>query len=201
MIAIVNYEMGNLRSVEKALERVGHEAEITDDPERLAAADKVILPGVGAYADAMAALRKRGLVEPIKELVASGKPTLGICLGMQLLFERSYEDGEHEGLGILKGEVRRFEVPHGMKVPHMGWNQVEATRPSPLMEGIAPGSYVYFVHAYYVVPADEQVIATTTSYPEPFCSSLHQDNLMATQFHPEKSQQVGLKMLANFASL
>jgi imidazole glycerol-phosphate synthase subunit HisH len=201
MIAIVNYEMGNLRSVEKALEQVGHVAEITDDPQRLAAADKIILPGVGAYADAMVALNNRGLVEPLRELVASGKPTLGICLGMQLLFERSYEDGEHEGLGILPGEVRRFEVPHGVKVPHMGWNQLDPTRPSPLMEGLDPGSYFYFVHSYYVVPADQRIVATTTNYPEPFCSSLHQGNLMATQFHPEKSQQVGLAMLANFASL
>lgn len=201
MIAIVNYEMGNLRSVQKALETLGHEAEITDDPGALREADKLILPGVGAYADAMAALRTRQLVEPLREIIASGKPTLGICLGMQLLFERSHEGGTHEGLGILPGEVVRFEVPHGVKVPHMGWNQIDVKQSSPLYEGIDSGSFFYFVHSYYVVPRDESLITTTTSYPEPFCSSIGRDHLWATQFHPEKSQQVGLKLLANFAAL
>lgn len=201
MIAIVNYEMGNLRSVQKALEKVGYEATVTDDADAIRAADKIILPGVGAYSDAMAALRSRGLVELLREVVAAGKPTLGICLGLQLLFERSYEDGEHEGLGILPGEVVRFKVPAGLKVPHMGWNQIAVQRPAPIYEGIEPGSYFYFVHSYYVVPTEESIVATTTDYPTPFCSSVWRDNLFATQFHPEKSQKVGLKLLENFASL
>ncbi len=201
MIAIVDYEMGNLRSVQKALEKLGYEAAITDDPAVLAAADKLILPGVGAYADAMAALRSRNLVEPLREIIASGKPTLGICLGMQLLFERSHEGGVHEGLGILPGEVVRFQVPQGVKVPHMGWNQIDVKNDSALYAGIDGGSFFYFVHSYYVVPGDESLVATTTNYPEPFCSSIARDHLWATQFHPEKSQQVGLKLLANFAAL
>ncbi|WP_425397791.1 imidazole glycerol phosphate synthase subunit HisH [Aeoliella sp.] len=201
MIAIINYEMGNLRSVQKALEKVGHEAQVTDDPQAIAAADKLILPGVGAYADAMAALRERKLIEPIRQAVAAGTPTLGICLGMQLLFETSYEDGQHEGLGILPGEVVRFEVPREYKVPHMGWNQITKQQDSPLYEGIDQGAYFYFVHSYYVVPTDPQVTATTTDYPEPFTSSIQQGKLYATQFHPEKSQKVGLKLLENFAAL
>ena len=201
MIAIVNYEMGNLRSVEKALQKLGFDAEITDNPRRLAAADKIILPGVGAYADAMAALRSRRLVEPLRDLIAGGKPTLGICLGMQLLFERSHEGGIHEGLGILPGAVVRFAVPAGVKVPHMGWNQIDHQQPTPLYDGIAAGSFFYFVHSYYVVPGDEGLIATTTNYPTPFCSSVARDHIWATQFHPEKSQQVGLKLLANFGAI
>lgn len=201
MIAIVNYEMGNLRSVQKALEKVGHAAEVTDDPAQIAAADKLILPGVGAYADAMAALRERGLVEPLKQAIAAGKLTLGICLGMQLLFEKSYEDGEHEGLGVLPGEVVKFRVPREFKVPHMGWNQIEYRHRSPIFTGIDAGAYFYFVHSYYVVPTDESVIAAVTAYPTPFCSSVWRDNLYATQFHPEKSQSAGLKVLENFAGL
>lgn len=201
MIAIVNYEMGNLRSVQKAFEQVGHVAEVTDDPTVIAAADKIVLPGVGAFSDAMAALRSRALIEPLQEVIASGKPTLGICLGMQLLFEKSYEDGEHQGLGILPGQVVRFPTTPGLKVPHMGWNQIEFATPSPLLAGIASGSYVYFVHSYYVVPASDQLVAARTDYPTPFCSSIHRDNLFATQFHPEKSQQVGLQLLENFAAL
>ena len=201
MIAIVKYEMGNLRSVQKALESLGHEAVISDQADLLAAADKLILPGVGAYADAMAALRSRQLVEPLREIIGGGKPTLGICLGLQLLFERSHEGGVHEGLGILPGEVVRFEVPHGLKVPHMGWNQVEFAKETSLYAGIAAGTFFYFVHSYYVVPGDPSLVATTTCYPGPFCSSVARDNLWATQFHPEKSQQVGLKLLANFAAI
>lgn len=201
MIAIVNYEMGNLRSVQKAFEQVGHAAEVTDDPAAIAAADKIVLPGVGAFSDAMAALRSRQLIEPLQEVVASGKPTLGICLGMQLLFEKSYEDGEHQGLGILPGEVVRFPAADDLKVPHMGWNQIDPVGPSPLFTGIDPESFVYFVHSYYVVPANDDLVATRTDYPAPFCSSIRRDNLFATQFHPEKSQQVGLKILHNFAAL
>lgn len=205
MIAIVNYEMGNLRSVQKALQKVGYEAEVTDDPATMEAADKLVLPGVGAYSDAMAALRERNLVEPLRQIIASGRPTLGICLGMQLLFETSYEDGEHAGLGILPGKVVKFAPPRpgetSYKVPHMGWNQIELQQSSPLYAGIETGAYFYFVHSYYVVPKNPAVIATTTDYPQPFCSSVGRNNLYATQFHPEKSQAVGLKLLENFAKL
>jgi imidazole glycerol-phosphate synthase subunit HisH len=201
MISIINYEMGNLRSVQKALEKLGYQAEVTDDAAEILTADKIILPGVGAFSDAMAALRARNLIEPIREAVASGKPTLGICLGLQLLFETSYEDGEHDGLGILKGKVVRFDVPHDYKVPHMGWNQVAYHEPSPLYADIDEGAYFYFVHSYYVVPASPSIVATTTNYPTPFTSSIQQENLFATQFHPEKSQKVGLKLLENFAGM
>ncbi len=201
LIAIINYEMGNLRSVQKALEKVGHAAEVTDDPAKIAAAEKLVLPGVGAFADAMAALRERNLVEPLKAAIAAGKPTLGICLGMQLLFEKSYEAGEHEGLGILPGEVVKFDVPRKYKVPHMGWNQLAFEQRAPIFAGIDEGAYFYFVHSYYVVPKESQIIATTTDYPEAFCSSLWRDNLFATQFHPEKSQTVGLQVLKNFAGI
>jgi glutamine amidotransferase len=193
--------MGNLRSVQKALESLGYEAEVTDAPAKIAAADKVILPGVGAYSDAMAALRERRLVEPLRDVIASGKPTLGICLGMQLLFETSYEDGEHQGLGILGGKVVKFDIPREYKVPHMGWNQITATKKSPLFAGIDDGAYFYFVHSYYIVPTDSSIVATTTDYPQPFASSVELGNLYATQFHPEKSQTVGMKLLANFAAL
>lgn len=201
MITIIDYGMGNLRSVQKGFERVGHQAVVTDDPAQVAAADKVVLPGVGAFEDAMAELRQRGLVEPVLDAIRAGKPFLGICLGLQLLFEKSYEHGEHEGLGVLKGEVVRFELPAEYSVPHMGWNQLAIRRRSPLLEGIDEGTYVYFVHSFYVVPRDESVIATTTDYPDPFCSMIWRDNLFASQFHPEKSQEHGLRMLANFAKL
>jgi len=201
MITIIDYGMGNLRSVQKGFERVGHQAVVTDDPAQVAAADKVVLPGVGAFEDAMAELRQRGLVEPVLDAIRAGKPFLGICLGLQLLFEKSYEHGEHEGLGVLKGEVVRFELPAEYSVPHMGWNQLAIRRRSPLLEGIDEGTYVYFVHSFYVVPRDESVLATTTDYPDPFCSMIWRDNLFASQFHPEKSQEHGLRMLANFAKL
>jgi imidazole glycerol-phosphate synthase subunit HisH len=201
MIAIVDYQMGNLRSVQKALERVGHAAAITADPRILAQADKLVLPGVGAFADAIAELRRRELVEPIREAVAAGKPFLGICLGLQLLFDVGFEDGFHEGLGILKGEVRRFEVPPQFKVPHMGWNQVRFLRRPPIFAGIEDDSHFYFVHSYYVAPQDEEVVAGVASYPDPFCAVAWRDNLFATQFHPEKSQQAGLLVLKNFADL
>ena len=201
MIAIVNYEMGNLRSVQKALEKVGHVAEVTDDPATIASASKLVLPGVGAFADAMAALRERKLVEPLQQAIAAGVPTLGICLGMQLLFEKSYEGGEQAGLGILPGEVKKFELPRPYKVPHMGWNQLAFENRSPLFKGIDAGAYFYFVHSYYVVASEPSIVAATTDYPTPFCSSIRRENLFATQFHPEKSQSVGLQMLKNFAEL
>jgi imidazole glycerol-phosphate synthase subunit HisH len=201
MIAIIDYQMGNLRSVQKGFEKVGHQATITSDPAVLAAAEKIVLPGVGAFPDAMAELERRDLVGPIREAVAAGKPFLGICLGLQLLFDVGYEGGQHPGLGILKGQVVRFEVPAEYKVPHMGWNQLSFRRRSPLVAGLDEGVHCYFVHSYYVVPADPSVIAIETSYPTPFCSAIWRDNLFATQFHPEKSQRDGLRMLKNFAEL
>jgi glutamine amidotransferase len=201
MIAIIDYEMGNLRSVQKGFERGGHEAVVTSDPAVLADATKIVLPGVGAFADAIAALRARGLVEPIRRAVDAGKPFLGICLGLQLLFDRGYEDGAHEGLGILPGEVVRFDVPAEFKVPHMGWNQVTFRHRPPIFDGIDDGTHFYFVHSFYVVPSDASVIATETDYAGPFCSSIWRENLYATQFHPEKSQADGLRVLKNFAEL
>jgi len=201
MIAIIDYEMGNLRSVQKALERVGHAATITSDPAVLAGADKIVLPGVGAFRDAIAALRARKLVEPIRAAIDGGKPFLGICLGLQLLFDESFEDGRYEGLGVVPGEVVRFKVPAEFKVPHMGWNQVQFRRRPAIMDGIEDGAHFYFVHSYYVVPRDRGVIATETDYSSPFCSSICRDNLFAVQFHPEKSQAAGLRLLKNFAEL
>ena len=201
MLAIVDYQMGNLRSVQKAFERVGHEATITADPADLDRAEKIVLPGVGAFQDAIAELRRRELVEPILAAIDAGKPFLGICLGLQLMFDVSHEDGDHEGLGVIPGEVVRFSVPPDHKVPHMGWNQLEVSRRPPILDGIADGAHFYFVHSYYVVPSDASVVATTTSYPDPFCSSVWRDNLYATQFHPEKSQKDGLRILKNFAEL
>jgi len=200
MIAIIDYQMGNLRSVQKALERVGHPAVITSSAAEIAKADKVILPGVGAFEDAIAELRRRDLVEPIKDAIAADKPFLGICLGLQLLFDVSYENGKHEGLGVLPGEVVRFEVPAELKVPHMGWNALAIRRRPPMLEGVADGTHVYFVHSYYVKPRDPAVIATETDYGMPFCSMIWRGNLVATQFHPEKSQADGLRLLRNFAA-
>jgi glutamine amidotransferase len=201
MIAIIDYGMGNLRSVQKAFERAGHQATITNDAAALASAQKIVLPGVGAFRDAIAALRERQLVEPIRAAVNSRKPFLGICLGLQLLFDRSFEDGQYEGLGIVPGDVVRFEVPAEFKVPHMGWNQLHFCHRPPIFAGVPESSHFYFVHSYYVVPRDEAIIATTTDYPSPFCSSIWRDNLYATQFHPEKSQADGLHVLKNFAEL
>jgi glutamine amidotransferase len=201
MIAIIDYQMGNLRSVQKALEKVGQQAVITSDPAEIGRADKVILPGVGAFEDCIAELRRRDLVGPIKDAIVADKPFLGICLGLQLLFDVSYENGTHEGLGILPGEVLRFEVPAELKVPHMGWNALAMKRRPPLLEGIAEGTHVYFVHSYYVKPRDASIIATETDYGGAFCSMIWRGNLFATQFHPEKSQADGLKILRNFAAL
>jgi glutamine amidotransferase len=201
MIAIIDYEMGNLRSVQKGFERVGHTATITSDPAVLADAEKIVLPGVGAFRDAISALRQRKLVEPIHRAVDAGKPLLGICLGLQLLFERSYEDGTHDGLGVVPGEVKRFHLPADYKVPHMGWNQVRFLRRPRVFDGIEEGSHFYFVHSYYVAPRDAAVVAIETEYAEPFCSGIWRDNLFAVQFHPEKSQAAGLQLLKNFAEL
>lgn len=201
MIAIIDYQMGNLRSVQKAIERVGYQANVTDDPGQIAKASKVILPGVGAFEDAMSELRARRLIGPVLEAIESGKPFLGICLGLQLLFERSYENGRHEGLGVLKGEVLRFELSEEFSVPHMGWNQLAIRRRPPVLDGVADASYFYFVHSYYVAPEDDKVVATETDYGGAFCSMIWRENLMATQFHPEKSQSEGLGLLERFARL
>lgn len=201
MIAIVDYGLGNLRSVQKALEKVGHQATITSDPADVARAERIILPGVGASADALAAVRERGLEGPLKEAIALDRPFLGVCLGLQMLFETSYEDGEHRGLGVLPGKVVRFDVPPELKVPHMGWNQVHYVHRPPIFEGIDEGAYFYFVHSYHVVTTDRDCVATETIYGSPFCSSVWRKRLFATQFHPEKSQGVGLRLLKNFAEL
>jgi glutamine amidotransferase len=201
MIAIIDYGMGNLRSVQKAFEKVGHQAIVTSDPVQVAAAAKVVLPGVGAFEDAAAELRRLDLVKPVLQAIDSGKPFLGICLGLQLLFDVSYENGRHEGLGVLRGECVRFDLPKDFAVPHMGWNQLNIRRPAPVLSGVAEGAYVYFVHSYYVAPKDADVIAAETDYGGSFCAMVWRDNVFATQFHPEKSQAEGLKMLKNFAEL
>ncbi|NMC21599.1 MAG: imidazole glycerol phosphate synthase subunit HisH [Thermogutta sp.] len=201
MIVIVDYGMGNLRSVQKAVERCGSEALITDDPHVVARANKVILPGVGAFGDAMTELDRRGLVKPIVKTIELGKPFLGICLGLQLLFETSYENGRHKGLGVFRGEVVRFDLPKELAVPHMGWNQVRLECPNPLFRGIADEAYFFFVHSYYVVPRDTEIVSGTTEYGIRFCSMVRQDKVFAVQFHPEKSQALGLKVIENFVAL
>ena len=206
MIGIIDYGMGNLHSVQKGFEHVGASAELVTEAEQIDAAEKIVLPGVGAFQDAIATLRERGLVEAIDRAVAQGKWVLGVCLGLQLLFDVSYEDGQHEGLGIIPGEVRRFDFSghadeRSLRIPHMGWNGLHWERDVPLMAGLEQGCHVYFVHSYHVVPRDEAVVATLTNHGGPFVSSVWRDNVMATQFHPEKSQRVGLAMLRNFADL
>ena len=198
MIAIVDYGMGNLRSVSKAFEAVGHRAVVTRDKETIRNASHVVLPGVGAFGDCMANLERFELVEPIRSTVQSGKPFLGICLGLQLLFTESEEFGVHKGLGIILGKVRKFTLDPVLKVPHMGWNQVNLQRPCPLFKGIADGSYWYFVHSYFVDPVDHTLAAATTTYGIQFVSSIWKDNIVACQFHPEKSQSVGLQLVKNF---
>src|SRR5262245_11371049 len=191
-ILIVDYGMANLRSVQKAFERFGHAAEISGDPNRIAEADKVVLPGVGAFRDAIAKLHSAQLAAPLVDHIRRGRPFLGICLGLQLLFSKSYEDGEYDGLNVLPGDVVRFKDVPGLKVPHMGWNQLRIRRRAPELTDVAEGAAVYFVHSYYVVPRDAKLTAAETEYPTPFTSAVWQDNVFATQFHPEKSQAVGL---------
>jgi glutamine amidotransferase len=199
---IVDYGMANLRSVQKAFERVGHAAVVTADPGRVGAATKVVLPGVGAFRDAIAMLRRTRLDEPILDHIRAGKPFLGICLGLQMLFTRSFEDGEYRGLDWFPGDVIRFGDVPGLKVPHMGWNQLRHRRPDcPLLRDVPDGANVYFVHSYFAKPVDDGVIASATDYPDPFAAVVWRDNVMATQFHPEKSQAVGQTMLRNFAAL
>ncbi len=198
-IVIVDYGMANLRSVQKAFERLGCAATITSDPNRVAEADQVVLPGVGAFRDAIARLHESGLAEPILAHLNGGKPFFGICLGLQLLFTTSHEDGVWRGLDYFPGEVIRFTEHPGLKIPHMGWNDLRVVREAPPLGGVKPGDFVYFVHSYYAAPRDERLTAATADYPTPFAAAVWQDNVFATQFHPEKSQAVGLEMLRRFA--
>jgi imidazole glycerol-phosphate synthase subunit HisH len=203
MICIIDYGMANLRSVQKGFEQVGAHAQIISDPGQIDSAEKIVLPGVGAFRDAISTLRDKHWAEPILTHIRKGKPFFGICLGLQMLFDVGYEDGEHRGLGVLKGAAVRFDVDRtqGLKVPHMGWNQLQIERPSPILKGLPAEAGVYFVHSYHVRPTDKSIIATTTDYGGPFVSSIWHENIVATQFHPEKSQKIGLQILANFAGM
>lgn len=200
MLRIIDYGSGNLRSVQKALELQGVPAEITSDPNRVAESERLVLPGVGAFADAMRALVERGLVDPIQRHLAADRPFLGICMGLQLLFETGWEGGRHDGLAVLAGDVARFERPAAYKVPHMGWNEVRWRGGSGLaaaFTGELP-SFFYFVHSYHVRPADSDLIVAETDYGQPFCSAVQRGRLLATQFHPEKSQSCGMRLLRFF---
>ncbi|MGE5172356.1 MAG: imidazole glycerol phosphate synthase subunit HisH [Betaproteobacteria bacterium] len=210
MIAIIDYGMGNLRSVQKGFERMGHEAVVTSDAKMILNASKVVLPGVGAFPDCMRNLREYGLIDAVQKSIDSGKPFLGICLGLQLLFTESEEFGISKGLDIIKGRVIRFKGPvfetqnpklDTLKVPHMGWNSVSIKRRPPALADAPDGSHFYFVHSFYVVPEDKSVIATTTDYGIEFVSSIWKDNIFATQFHPEKSQALGLSILKRFGGI
>lgn len=196
-VALVDYGMGNLLSVRKALQVVGLEVVQTSDPDFLPEADAIVLPGVGAFRDAVRNLKASGIWDQLKKQIERGKPFLGICLGLQLLFERSYEFGEEEGLGVLRGEV--VLLPHTVRVPHIGWNQIFRKKDSPVLEGVPDGAYLYFVHSYHVVPKDPSCILTVTDYGIDFVSSVEWENVLAVQFHPEKSQRMGLRILKNWA--
>lgn len=198
-IVIVDYEMGNLRSVQKAFEAVGAKALITRSPAKIRKASKIVLPGVGAFRDCMQALRKYRLIDPILQAIADGKPYLGICLGLQVLFDEGEEFGRTKGLGIIPGRVVRFQLPKTYNIPHMGWNQIRRERQSPLFKGLKAQPYFYFVHSYHAVPEDNSWVTSTTSYGKRFVSSVGKGKIFACQFHPEKSQAEGLKLLKNFS--
>ncbi len=202
MIAVIDYDAGNMASVVKALEYIGEKPVVTRDPKVILSADKCILPGVGAYADAMEKLSAYGLIEVIKEFVASGKPFFGICLGLQLLFDESEEGGEHvKGLSILSGKIKLIPEGEGLKIPHMGWNSLDIKEGTRLFKGIKNGSYVYFVHSYYLEAERESDVAATTDYGVHIHAAVESGNIFACQFHPEKSGDVGLAILKNFVSL
>lgn len=201
MIAIIDYDAGNIRSVEKAMAKLGQEVWITRDRERIMNADKVILPGVGSFGDAMAHLREYHLVEVIKDVVAEKKPFLGICLGLQLLYESSEETPGVEGLGILKGKILRIPEQKDLKIPHMGWNSLHLQNDGRLFRGIEQNPYVYFVHSYYLKAGEEETVKATTEYSVNIHASVEKDNVFACQFHPEKSGDLGLQILKNFAEL
>ena len=201
-VAIIDYEAGNLTSVQRALAHLGVTGEVTADPERIAAADRVIFPGVGAAASCMTNLRAAGMDQALRDAAASGRPVLGICVGMQLLFDHSEEDGGVACTGLLPGTVCRFQpADRSLKVPHMGWNPVQFAAGEPLAEGIEPGSAFYFVHSYYCVPAPEVAVIASAEHGLRFCAGVRRDNLVAVQFHPEKSGPAGLRLLANFLEL
>jgi len=197
-VTIVDYGMGNLRSVQKAIERIGGTAQIESEATKIAQADKLILPGVGAFRDAIAALKELDLISPIRDYAAADRPLLGICLGLQLMFDVSYEDGEHEGLGIIPGEVRRFELPSEYKIPHMGWNRLKSAGDVPLLSDCPAQPWFYFVHSYHVIPSDSSWVTATTDYGIDFVSMAGKGNVNAAQFHPEKSQSAGMQLLTNF---
>ena len=201
MIAIIDYDAGNIKSVEKALQLLNQEVVITRDRDTILAADKVILPGVGAFGDAMGKLHQYGLVEVIQEVAAKKTPFLGICLGLQLLFERSDETPGVDGLGILKGEILRIPDQPGLKIPHMGWNSLKFQNNGRLFKGIPEDSYVYFVHSYYLKAREEGIVTATTEYSTHIHASVEKDNVFACQFHPEKSSDVGIQILKNFVEL
>jgi len=199
MILIVDYGMANLRSVQKAFEKVGAAAEISGDPDRIGAADKLVLPGVGAFRDAIARLNEAHLADPIRDHIRRGRPFFGICLGLQLLFTTGYEDGVYTGLDVFPGDVVRFGQVQGLKVPHMGWNEIVPTRPSPILAGLGARPYLYFAHSYYA-PVVEATVATC-AYGTDYTAVLHQGNVFGVQFHPEKSGPLGLRIVRNFVEL
>ena len=200
-IVIIDYGMGNLRNVQKGFEWVGAEAKVTRNKKEIEGASAIVLPGVGAFKDCMENLEKLGLLEPLMHSIEKGKPYLGICLGLQILFSESEEFGSQRGLDLIKGKVVKFRPDPEYKVPHMGWNTVEKQREIPMLHGIETGDFFYFIHSYYVVPEETQWISTFTTYGRPFVSSIWKENLFATQFHPEKSQQKGLRILENFVKM
>ena len=201
MIAIIDYDAGNIKSVEKALQKLGAEVVITKDAQKILAADKVILPGVGAFGDAMSNLKRYGLDVVIHQVIEKGIPFLGICLGLQLLFERSDETPGVEGLGILKGEILRIPEKDDLKIPHMGWNSLHLQNQGRLFKGLSEQAYVYFVHSYYLKAQEEEIVKATTEYSVNIHASVEKDNVFACQFHPEKSSDVGLQILKNFVEL